>query len=610
LMLKVASVIGRIFALRTLHDIHPVATDRTLLSGYLDHLRALDITPLEAPAPNEAYIFRHIITHEVAYNLLLFQQRRDLHRIVADWYERVFGEDLSPHYPLLAHHWRIAEDAEKQIKYLELSGENALRNGAYRESIVFFLELIALNERSKLVDDAVRIAHWERALGEAYFSTGDFSRSKRYHVLAVKRLGRPFSPNAPGLILQLLGEAIRQVLHRYFPSRFVGTITDPALVERYLEGARAYERISHIVYFENNTFGTVAAGIASLNLSERVAASPESVRAYGTTQVTTGLMGMHNASLSYERLAKESSEAVRGQPGFLAAEGWRLMMAGTYHAGAGSLQTAIAAMDDAIAIWETLGEKQRWKESLSLVSTMNVYHSDLETAYRRIEQFYQAALQEQNEQFRFWALLTRAMALRREGKLEDADAALKAAVSGEIVLAPSDQIWHGGVLARVLLGLGQFDLAKKEADTAADLIAASQPTAYYVLTGYSAVIEVYLAGMEQDLAKRGDYQKRAWKMIGKLKAFSTPFPIAKTRLHLLLGRYHALSAKTSAVLPALHKSLEHAETFSLRYDRAQAHLELSKYVRDHEERRKHRQAAEALFAEAGAESEAKQIVVE
>lgn len=610
LALKVASVIGRIFALRTLRDIHPVAADRTLLSDYLDHLRSLDITPLEALEPDQSYIFRHIITHEVAYNLLLFQQRRDLHRLVADWYERVFGEDLSPHYPLLAYHWRIAEDPAKQIKYLELSGEHALRNGAYREAIVFFQELIALNEKSKLIEDSIRIAHWERALGESYFSAADFSKSRHYHLLAVKRLGRPFSASGPGLIFQLLGEAVRQVMHRYFPSRFVGTVTDPARVERYLEGARAYERISHIVYFENNTFGTVAAGIASLNLSERVAASPESVRAYGTTQVTTGLLGMHNASLSYERLAKESSDAVRGKPGFLAAEGWRLMMVGTYHAGAGSLQKAIEAMGAAIEIWEKLGEKQRWKESLSLVATMNVYYSDLATARRRIDQFYQAALQEGNEQFRFWALLTRAMVYRREGNLDDAQAALKDAVSSGIVLAASDQIWHGGVLARVLLGLGQFDLAEKEADKAAHLIAASQPTAYYVFTSYSAVIEVYLAGMQQDADRLKDYQTRAWKIIGKLKAFSTPFPIARARLNLLLARYYALSGKRAAIKPALQVSLAAAEKFHLKYDRALAYLELSNYMSEVAVRKKYREVAKALFTESGAVSEAERVVVE
>ena len=321
-------------------------------------------------------------------------------------------------------------------------------------------------------------------------------------------------------------------------------------------------------------------------------------------------MGLHKAALGYEQLAKASSEAVRGQPGSLAAEGWRLMMVGTYRAGADSLETAISAMNDGVVIWEQLGEKQRWKETLSLVSTMNVYHGDLKTAYRRIDQFYQAALQERNEQFRFWALLTKGMALQLEGKLAEAHAALDDALSGGLVMAPADQIWHGGIMARILLQENQFEQALVEAEKVAKVIAASQPTAYYVLSSYSAVTEVFLAGMERDAARRSDYQKRALTSINKLKAFTTPFPIAKARLNLLLGRYHALTGKTAAVLPALQKSLEEAERLNLRYDHALAHLELSKHVFDAGEQKKHRESAKALFAEAGAAEAAQRLVVE
>jgi len=286
------------------------------------------------------------------------------------------------------------------------------------------------------------------------------------------------------------------------------------------------------------------------------------------------------------------------------------MMVGTYHSGADSLGTAIEAMNAALKIWEQLGEKQRWKETLSLVTTMNVYHSDLKAAYRGAEQLHQTAVQERNDQFRFWALVEKAMALQMEGKLEEAHAALDDALSGGLKMAPVDQIWHGGVLARVLLEQGQFEEAVIEADKVAAVIAASQPTAFYVMSPYSAVTEVFLAGMERGTAHRDDFRKRAWKSINKLKAFTLPFPIAKARLNLLLGRYYALTGKTSAVLPALRKSLEEAERLNLRHDRALAHLELGKHVKDAAERREHQEAAKALFAESGAEVESKRIVVE
>ena len=43
---------------------------------------------------------------------MLFTQRKQLHRTVAEWYETTHAGDLSPYYPLLAHHYSQAEDQE------------------------------------------------------------------------------------------------------------------------------------------------------------------------------------------------------------------------------------------------------------------------------------------------------------------------------------------------------------------------------------------------------------------------------------------------------------------------------------------------------------------
>src|SRR5579859_105139 len=62
LTLKVASVIGRVFAYQILRGIHPLESDKPQLKRHLDTLHHLDITPLDTPEPDLAYIFKHIIT--------------------------------------------------------------------------------------------------------------------------------------------------------------------------------------------------------------------------------------------------------------------------------------------------------------------------------------------------------------------------------------------------------------------------------------------------------------------------------------------------------------------------------------------------------------------
>ena len=154
LAVKVASVIGRAFAYRILHDVHPVATDTPRLRDDLTALARLDLTPLEAEHPELSYVFRHAITREVAYNLMLFAQRQGLHRAVAEWYERTYPDDLSRFYPLLAAHWtQVASDPgasdetiRTAIARVHLATEQAIRSYANSEATKHLgteLELLA-----------------------------------------------------------------------------------------------------------------------------------------------------------------------------------------------------------------------------------------------------------------------------------------------------------------------------------------------------------------------------------------------------------------------------------------------------------------------------------
>ncbi len=155
LALKVASVIGRIFTYQTLRDIHPVPEDIPHLMEYLDMLSKVDLTPIESPEPDLAYMFKHIITQEVAYNLMLFKQRRRLHQAIAEWFEGRHADDLSNHYSTLAYHWnKVAEgqDADpaiisKAVDYLFKAANQASQNYANAEAAAHFKNALTLLHR-------------------------------------------------------------------------------------------------------------------------------------------------------------------------------------------------------------------------------------------------------------------------------------------------------------------------------------------------------------------------------------------------------------------------------------------------------------------------------
>jgi len=137
LTLKVAAVIGHAFLYRTLRDIHPGRVLDDLLRPQLDEMTRRGLTLREALEPELSYLFKHVITQQVAYETLLFAQRRELHRAVAGWYEQVYAPDLAPYYALLAHHWRGAEEAAREHFYCRLAGEQAAARYANAEAIAF-----------------------------------------------------------------------------------------------------------------------------------------------------------------------------------------------------------------------------------------------------------------------------------------------------------------------------------------------------------------------------------------------------------------------------------------------------------------------------------------
>lgn len=157
LTLKVASVIGRTFGLVLLDHAHPAQPTLVVLQEQVSHIEERDFVRLEIPAPQLIYLFKHNTTQEVAYETLLFAQRRALHNVVAEWYETTYDDGqytqnsaLASHYPLLAYHWRRAENPEKERFYTHLAGEQAATRFANEEAITYFTRALELTPTDDL----------------------------------------------------------------------------------------------------------------------------------------------------------------------------------------------------------------------------------------------------------------------------------------------------------------------------------------------------------------------------------------------------------------------------------------------------------------------------
>ncbi len=140
LCLKLASAVGPTFGRDVIHDIYPLAADRDLVDRHLDTLVRRDLTVNVPQQASMVFAFRHALTREVAYNRMLYSQRRELHRSLARWYEQHHVDNLEPVLTTLAHHWTEAGDVEKACEYLALASDQALNNGMSREAVKLGLQ--------------------------------------------------------------------------------------------------------------------------------------------------------------------------------------------------------------------------------------------------------------------------------------------------------------------------------------------------------------------------------------------------------------------------------------------------------------------------------------
>ena len=184
--LQLASVIGREFTRRLLDQIAD-SGDRTEL--WLRELKALELIYEKSVFPELAYMFKHALTHEVTYNSLLIQRRKDLHGMIARAVEQLYADRLPEHYEVLAHHYARAEEWGKALEYLEWAADKAARAYANREAIGFLEQALAVAARPELGVDLGRRVAIHRQKAELHMGLSDFltGRAEWQRVLDLAR---------------------------------------------------------------------------------------------------------------------------------------------------------------------------------------------------------------------------------------------------------------------------------------------------------------------------------------------------------------------------------------------------------------------------------------
>ncbi len=147
---QTASVIGRAFQHRVLEYVCREAVPAERIEHVEPHLATLSYEQLvreRAREPEREFIFKHALTCEAAYGLLLRGRRRDLHLRTGNALEALFAERRDEFAGMLAHHFTEAEDLPRALDYAQRAASNARRLFAVREEMEQREAILGLTDR-------------------------------------------------------------------------------------------------------------------------------------------------------------------------------------------------------------------------------------------------------------------------------------------------------------------------------------------------------------------------------------------------------------------------------------------------------------------------------
>jgi len=424
LVVRVASVIGRIFTLEAVAALAPGSVSRERIREAIDTLTRLGLILLELEEPFTC-IFKHIVIRDVAYTTLLVSAREDLHRRMARFIEARAGDKPVKSAGILAYHSLAGNDEVKGLEYtlmaarsareqyanddavhhynraLEILGgtvvldpeevlrktrtvmqelaETLLRAGNYAGAIHMFEQCLADAE------EEARRAEIHLGLGRAHQEKGESTRAIQELETALELMGRTMPRSMPALAVRSMLAMGLHLLYGLFPwlARPLG-----ARLPLYLKQLSTLISLIKIYYFADIgklTWATlVATTMAERSRSEYGLSLASSY--YGSLLFGSGLVwrSEHWCQRALEH-ARRSRDA--------AAEGVALSRLATQAIFTNAQARATEYGEQAVALLRQVGDMWEVQTGLMMLATSQFLSSRFEDAERAFREMGQVGVE-------------------------------------------------------------------------------------------------------------------------------------------------------------------------------------------------------------------------
>jgi predicted ATPase/class 3 adenylate cyclase len=418
--LGIASVIGRTFSRRLMLEM--VADAASLDAALYDLERGGLIEPVDAMW-GATYTFRHVLTQEAAYSMLLQRRRAHLHGEIGAALERIHHDEIDEYAALLVYHYDRSRDDRKAIAYGLRAGRAQRRVYANREAAAFFARTVErlreIGQDDQLLADALEwlgdaraasgevnaaIGHWQeslvmhhhrddrkgvavlhRKLGNTWFARGERDRAIDNYRRGVDALnGLPPSATLASLYTELgrVHFRIGQDQHAINWARQALSLAET------LDNAEAASLALNTLGIARARGGEIEAGIGEVERSLKIALGNDlpaaACRAYTN-------LGMLYGTVDHGRAVELCQEglALARKIGDLSYQSWlQSSLASTYCSLIGNWERGVEAARASIDLDLQMGHRAHLAVPMILLAQIYQCHGLLDEALRT----YQEAL--------------------------------------------------------------------------------------------------------------------------------------------------------------------------------------------------------------------------
>lgn len=626
-VLKTASVIGRNFTLESIQELCSENIRQDLV-GYLQEIQNQNFTDMESETP-PVYFFKHLMTRDVAYNLLLLSTRKDLHRKMAELLEEKYSNNLEQHSENIAYHFLRTDELPKKIKYSLLAARKAKKRYSNNDALFYYQQTLSLMKEAN-VDEAGAeflevqeelgfilvqagqygnaISTFEKILpftkdklaksrihtgiGKAYQEKGEIENAISNLETALKYVGLE-APGSKGMaVLAVLKEIIRNYLHTLFPGFIVGVsgVKKDNLIKQ-LDILIILEKIYYFYDLEKLAWAT----FRETALAEKLKDAKYLSMAYGNYSLTMISLGMAKKSQKYY---KESLDFL-DRCDDAVAKGIVFNRYGTQGMYLNKPKHWAEYCGKASAIFSEVGEVWELLVTLSQEALAYYYATDFDKSVALFYKIEKIAMENDAKMYLGWVNTTIPFCNYLFGKV-DAESALKQLDEGNhysvITDDLSNQNANAGLKCLVLVRENNIPGCVEMSEKAYNLISRFKINIPHVqvvfVNAAEAALTALMSGQHVPVKK---LEKIALNGIKQAAKFSRIMPYIHGSMLRVKGLYLVYKGKMKEAKATFEKAIEVCEKNPNPWELGLAYMDAARYIPEKSEA--YRARAKAIFEE-------------